>query len=743
MGMRGAVALFVMLAVALPGPLRAADLAFPGTETGVASAELPPLPAAPAGGVDLGALQDRALAIADAFPATNFDLDALSATLAGEPMAAFAYVRDHIALDPYAGVLRGAAGTLGARAGNSQDRALLLADLLQRMGVETRFVAGTLDADGVAQLAAAALQPAAEPPAADGIAALAGLSPGALDRLQARARRDLGWLWPAVGDRLAPAPEAVLPARHVWVRALVDGTWIDLDPSLPQMRPGRSLAVAEATFAGVPDDDRHAVALAVLAETLVDGVLGSEPLLEVRIAADEAADQMIFLSVMPEAGGGFAGVAADLAGTQRYVPVLSVGDDVRQGAPVPSLGSDASGGADAELSGDAQDFFFGEEGAAPPGPVLTALYLDVTIESPGREPMTARRVLVDRVPAAARPAGAVDAAALLDPPQGEGAPEPFETVHQVAVSTGAVNPHKTAVGLVVAAEYVGALMASPDDLAALSLPELLWPVGAFNRALVLASEQLAIDAMNDLPDARFFAGAPRVFILSFSPRDFAGNQGLSFAIDLLHDGVAAVAADGVPAVALAERRLWYGVVQSALETTLAEVRAAGFVADSRAVTSTSIAMTPDQAVLTAPDGAPAALLADLAAGRLVVANAGAAGPELTAWWAIDPADGSARAVLAPSLGGAGGTGWRPPPQSFGGDRIIINEGTANTDGFVRNGRDYRYNRRPPGNTCRGGSEYQTILGCVSIPVSMAVGTAYAIIVGEILFFAALTIAGAS
>jgi hypothetical protein len=196
----------------------------------------------------------------------------------------------------------------------------------------------------------------------------------------------------------------------------------------------------------------------------------------------------------------------------------------------------------------------------------------------------------------------------------------------------------------------------------------------------------------------------------------------------------------VPAAALAERRLWYGVVQSALETTLAEVRAAGFVADSRAVTSTSIAMTPDQAVLDAPDGAPAALLADLAAGRLVVANAGVAGPELATWWTIDPADGSARAVLAPSLGGIGGTGWRPPPQSFGGDRIIINEGTANTDGFVRNGRDYRYNRRPPGNTCRGGSEYQTILGCVSIPVSMAVGTAYAIIVGEILFFAALTIA---
>lgn len=54
-------------------------------------------------------------------------------------------VSEQIGFQPYPGVLRGVAGTLRARAGNSLDQALLLAYLLKSAGYEARITRGTLD----------------------------------------------------------------------------------------------------------------------------------------------------------------------------------------------------------------------------------------------------------------------------------------------------------------------------------------------------------------------------------------------------------------------------------------------------------------------------------------------------------------------------------------------------------------------------------------------------------------------
>jgi hypothetical protein len=379
------------------------------------------------------------------------------------------------------------------------------------------------------------------------------------------------------------------------------------------------------------------------------------------------------------------------------------------------------------------------------GPELTALYLDVTVTVPWEEPVTRRRVLIERVDPAAREAGTVDAAALAPVLEEQGVPEPFRTMHQILVSTGGANPHHVAVGIGVAAEYIGAQMATPEAMAGLSLPEILWPVGALNAAVVLASEELSIEALNDRSDVRFFAGSPRVFVMSFQPVAIAGRDGLRFAIDLMHDEVAAVGNPGVPGLAVAERQLWYGVLQSALETTLAEQRTAGLEAEGRQVVSTSTEMAEELTVLSAADSAglaaPPALLAALAEGELVVANAGAATVHLGSWWSVDPADGSVRAVLAPGLGGSGGGGYLPPgpytnatPNT--GDRIIVDPRTGNTVGFSRNGRDYFYRQGPPANKCGRANEYMTIVGCVSLPGGIAIGTAYALVIGEIVIIAA-------
>lgn len=725
----------------------AVDLAFPGFETaGPGVGDLPPMSAAPSGSVDLGVMRDRVLAIADRFPVADYAVEPLADTLSGDPIAAFAYVRDHIAYQPYAGILRGASGALSARAGNAEDHALLLALLLNRMGIQTRFAVATLDEAGIGRLRVAALQPsgdAAMP--ADAAARLAGLSPESLARFAARARRDFAWLWPVVGSRLSASPPASISVRHVWVQALIDGTWTDLDPTLPDSRPGQALAVPEATIDVLPDGDRHTVSIAVVAETLADGKLQAAPVLETRLTAEEAAGSQIFLAFTPNAGGGLAGLGASIAGMggdrSGYLPVLIVGDELRPGAAIPNPGA-VTGGEPGSLFGEsAKDFFFGgKEQGREAGPLLTGLYLDIGILVPGRDPVTSRRILIDRVPAAQRSAGAIDASALVPVPDDAGAPIPYRTVHQIVVSTGADSPRDTAIGMAVAADYVGARMATPDDLAGLSLQELLWPVGAFNQAVVLASEQLSVAALNDRHDARFFVGEPRVFILSFSPRDYAAGQGLAFSIDLLHDGVSAVAAADVADDAIAARRLWYGVLQSALETTVAEVRSSGYGDDSRQVTSTSMAMTPDLTVFTTQDrarladSAPAGVIADLAAGRMVVANAGGLSPALATWWAVDP-DGGTRAVLAPGLGGSKYNGRRIPPTNG------VNATPNNLPrDYLPQSRAYYRGRPPPPKPCSGPNEYMTVLGCVSLPAGMALGTAYAIVVGEVVFFAALIIA---
>ena len=69
----------------------------------------------------------------------------LAASLGRDPERIFRWVQEEIRYEPYSGILRGAKGTLLARAGNSADQAVLLADLLKASAVPVRYVTGSLD----------------------------------------------------------------------------------------------------------------------------------------------------------------------------------------------------------------------------------------------------------------------------------------------------------------------------------------------------------------------------------------------------------------------------------------------------------------------------------------------------------------------------------------------------------------------------------------------------------------------
>ena len=190
--------------------------------------------------IDIGAVEDAALAQADRLPPETWELEALALELAFDLPAMHAFVRDHVAFDPYPGVLRGAQGTLSARAGNAWDQALLLHALVEASDYEARFAFGTLDDAAVAALLAAAPTGARAPLDDAPIAEVLAMD---VARIGDRARRDHALLLEALGGRLiggAEADRSAFVRDHVWVQAQGDdGVWRDLDPCRALRRGAR------------------------------------------------------------------------------------------------------------------------------------------------------------------------------------------------------------------------------------------------------------------------------------------------------------------------------------------------------------------------------------------------------------------------------------------------------------------------------------------------------------------------
>jgi hypothetical protein len=692
--------------------------------------------------VDGDELIDGVLAVADSLPADEWRIDALAEALDYDPEAAFHFVRDRIRFEPYRGVLRGPMGALAARAGNAYDRALLLQALLDEMFVTSRLAFGELEVPTADAIARRTTSPPSLPLPAGQEVALGNLDGEAL---ATRARRDYARLRDALGSRWAPEAGAAIAWEdlaaesrdHAWVQVLRGVEWIDLDPTLPTAEPGDVLVAAPAAVGDVAPEARQAVRLQVVAEHRDGETLTERTVLDERFDAAAAARSALFLYFQPEVSGIGGAILEVMGAAQSFMPALMVDGEViaGDGFAVEGSGDPFSGGPGLL---DDDGFFDGET----VGPELVSLRLVVSSEAPGAEPIVAERWLLDRAPVLAREAGTVGTGELAPLATDEGGPVALQGMHHVMVSVGGSSLLAHAIERGLALDFAMRLGLAEDETTTYPLGDLLYPVAIADEALVVASERAIIPSLDDRPGLHAYVAHPRVFISSMAASPTAADEAI-LELDLLLDGVRVAADEGTDPADVARRRLWYGVLQSALENEHGARRARPFSPGTEGAVSASLASSGPLIVLGAedegalPDDAPAALRQALRDGQLaVLPEVGA----IEAWWAVSPTSGLVRAMVRPALGahkvpikgGQYGAGqkWRPPsgpkyankplqPSSFGGQKTWLPNG-----GYEQNGKYYPPERPapPPAGrpTCRGGTEYVVILGCVSLPVAWAI-----------------------
>lgn len=281
-------------------------------------------------------------------PRDRIDVGVIANQTAGDPQKMLEWVRDNTRAVPYEGSLRGAAGVLMDRNGNSLDRSLLLARLLELGGYEARVVGATLSPDEMAKTFAGAAKPATALPAES-----------EADAKQRKEMQDQAAAITSVIMSKAGAVSAAAPATgttHYWAQYNDGKGWVDLDPTLPG--PGGK-GRAQAQGNAVPiDPSTHSIAAAAkLAQTVSmwlfverweNGKLVESPLLSVPFDAAREPVASVTLAFAPvDQKAGKAVQRVFTSGAQLRQKVLL------ENAWTPILADGKSGGRMARMFNDA------------------------------------------------------------------------------------------------------------------------------------------------------------------------------------------------------------------------------------------------------------------------------------------------------------------------------------------------------------------------------------------------------
>jgi hypothetical protein len=382
----------------------------------------------------------------------SWDPEWLARQLGGNPDTLLAWVRTHTRWIPYHGALRGASGVLQDRLGNSLDRALLLASLLEHSGHSVRLahadigneratkeLRGLVSAGrtpNAATLADGAWRPVVRQVAmqygldADGIdrSLSAGVSStnGALATLEQRVEnqsRRLQQIMRAAAEPRARWDSAASALQdHWWVQRLDGNRWMNLDPlgwatdsvgmSASQTVDVRSLA----------DSMYHRVVVRLVTERWTSGGLRERIALESDLRPLDVIGQPISLQVwptewpaeiMPTGDDPRAAVRATALAQRQWNAVLMVGSESRADVVLDVGGESRHSAAGGPMGGLGRGIGALADDKAD-ADVFTAAWIEYETRVPGRKPHRERRVLFDLPGPAARAAGLAAAPEIND-----------------------------------------------------------------------------------------------------------------------------------------------------------------------------------------------------------------------------------------------------------------------------------------------------------------------------------------
>ena len=439
----------------------------------------------------------------------------------------FAFVRDEIAYEPYPGCLRGPQGTPLARAGNSVDRAALLAALMQAAGKHVRFAHGDLDEKAATQLVQSTW--ADRPAGKKASASAPDPVKKAFEAFQTARYRDFH----LATEQLKKAPlvrsELTIPSMadlvrtakaHFWVQYEKEGSWIDMDPSFADASIGHRYAGSPQIIEKLPENLFHKVTMHVLVDEVSVGGPELKPasreiLRYTSRASDLAAVDLVLMHRGP-GGKKTGGLAGALSGAGkdngRVKPALFTpngkwitGSEFGTRAPKSTVGALGSMG----------DMLTGG-GTRKPVPVAVAERLEFEFTAPDGSKETVVRDVFDLVGPARRGNDTPFKTADISSPAQPVAAELVGSVYDIFFTNGRLDD------------------ASFEDLAIEPRPtgkkhvDLSRMLRRINITFTALADRLAQVKWGDRSVTRMYPDSPRVTILALTGLD----KGPALSIDL-------------------------------------------------------------------------------------------------------------------------------------------------------------------------------------------------------------------
>ncbi|MGI8483169.1 MAG: hypothetical protein ACR2OU_02770, partial [Thermomicrobiales bacterium] len=602
----------------------------------------------------------------------------------------FRFVADEVRYEAYAGALRGANGTLWGLAGNSVDKSILLAALLDESQILYRFASGELTVDAKTAIQTgfmSAATPAGQtgnatpgaspaPPNTGVISGDVAGTPSPVDqstvdgilRAMDAARRLSTSLYDFTariiqsslsdaGIELPALPGAGLPesetSEHYWVQIADGPTWTDIDATLPGTERGKALTSAAETVDAIPDELAHHISIRIVAEELIGGAGTRRDAVTWQGTSIDLINQPVAVMVMSP--DDFQGVGLTInqafSGSASFIPCLVVGSEIMYAETPVVVGATGEPSISSVLSADATPASSAADGE------LVGLWLNIDITSPGSDPVAAERALLDRVGFVARTAENIDWSKLTPIHLVKNVDTGLQVIAELSSLTllaceSSIVPGNVTAANAPAIENFGAL-------------HLIGPsFAAYRHALGTALEQSN--------GSRSFVSSPNLVAFSIGQDDPSVADGpVSMSMDILHrqptviptgetkpEGVHPLVRAGV-LDQVAEQVLLDPVLRGATEPDLSALNV-GTVFAEAAKNGVAIVVVNDAASLGRLMVSPEAerrISKALETGLAVIVPeqpVEIAGHAVSAWWLVDPLTGRTRDETEQGRGFASG-----------------------------------------------------------------------------------------